>query len=381
MITPKYFYNLLVKNEIYFFAGVPDSLLKDICAYITDHAAPRQHIIAANEGNAIALAAGYHLATGKIGLVYLQNSGLGNCVNPLTSLTAPEVYAIPLILMIGWRGEPGKKDEPQHQQMGRIMLKHLESLEIPYCILPDTVTEAENCLDQALTEAKKSNAPYALIVKEGTFEKYALKNKKNTSFPLTREEAIRILTQLLEPDSIVISTTGKTSRELFELRQQLQQGHHKDFLTVGSMGHASSIALAVALQKPRQPVYCFDGDGAAIMHLGAFATIGKLKPHNFRHIIFNNFSHDSVGGQPTAADSIDFPAIAIANGYRVIFSSETEAEVQENVKKMKKEQGPVLMEIRCRKGAREDLGRATRTTLENKKDFMDFLNASEQENH
>jgi len=373
MLNCQQFYQLLTMKGIDFFCGVPDSLLKDICAYITDNNPPQQHIIAANEGNAIALAAGYHLATGKMGLVYLQNSGLGNCVNPLTSLTAPEVYSIPMLLVIGWRGEPGKKDEPQHKQMGRIMLKNLESLEIPYNILPEIIEEAEQCLSLALVEAKRNSAPYALIVKEGTFEKYALQNNNKTSFPLGREQALGILTPLLNPEDIVVSTTGKTSRELFELRQEMAQGHDKDFLTVGSMGHASSIALGIALQKPQQQVYCFDGDGAAIMHMGAFATIGKAKPHNFRHIIFNNFAHDSVGGQPTAADAIDLPAIALANGYLAAFRAETEVEIIEHLQKIKAQPGPVLLEIRCNKGARDNLGRPTRTPLENKKDFMNFL--------
>ena len=381
MLNCQQFYQLLTKKDIDFFSGVPDSLLKDICAYITDNTSPQQHIIAANEGNAIALAAVYHLATGKVGLVYLQNSGLGNCVNPLTSLTASEVYSIPLLLLMGWRGEPGKKDEPQHQQMGRIMLNLLKSLEIPYSVLSEKIEEAEQCLSMALVEAKRNSAPYALIVKEGTFESYALKNKKNTSFSLNREQALGALTPLLHSEDIVISTTGKTSRELFELRKELAQGHDKDFLTVGSMGHASSIALGIALQKPQQQVYCFDGDGAAIMHMGAFATIGKVKPHNFRHIIFNNFAHDSVGGQPTAADAINLPAIALANGYKTVFSAETEAEIRAVLEKIKNKPGPILLEIRCNKGARDNLGRPTRAPLQNKKDFMNFLHASEQENH
>lgn len=373
MIPCDMFFRLLQQQQITFYAGVPDSLLKDICAYITDHTFPEHNIIAANEGNAVALAAGYHLATGKVGMVYLQNSGLGNCVNPLTSLTDPEVYSIPLLLLVGWRGEPGKKDEPQHQKMGRIMLDTIKSLEIPYSVLPTTLAEAEIVVAEAVRYAVSTSSPYALVVQRGTFEPYELQKKAQTSFPLNREQAIRTIVPLLGLDDIIVSTTGKTSRELFELRKELQQGHSRDFLTVGSMGHASSIALSIALQKPERVVYCFDGDGAAIMHMGALATVGKLKPRNFRHIIFNNFAHDSVGGQPTAADTINLPAIAKANGYRAVFSAETTDEIKACMAEMNLQGGSVLLEIRCNKGARENLGRPTRTPRENKQDFIEFV--------
>lgn len=373
MLNCKSFYELLQRNGISFFAGVPDSLLKDICAYITDNASPEKHIIAANEGNAIGLAAGYHLATGNIGLVYMQNSGLGNCLNPLTSLTDPEVYSIPILLLIGWRAEPEIRDEPQHKKMGKIMLDLLEVSGISYSILPTSLADAEKCMNDAVAYMKQHNAPFALVVKKDTFESYELQQEKKTSFQFNREQAIRKVVSLLEKDDIVISTTGKTSRELFELRQKLNQGHEKDFLTVGCMGHASSLAVGIALQKPTRAVYCFDGDGAAIMHMGALATAGKLQPANFKHIIFNNFAHDSVGGQATAADVVNFPAIALANGYRAAFSAEKEAEIEYFLEKMKEIYGSVLLEIRCNKGARENLGRPTLSPIENKKNFMEGL--------
>lgn len=373
MINPPQFFNLLSQENISFFAGVPDSLLKDFCAYVTDHTPADKHIITANEGNAMALAAGYHLATGKIGMVYMQNSGLGNCINPLTSLTDSEVYSIPLLLLIGWRAEPGVKDEPQHQKIGRIMSGLLQSIEIPYSILPSAITEAEKCVEDAVTYMKKNNAPYAILVKADTFESYKLQKKQQTSSPLNRELALRLIIPLLDEKDIVVSTTGKTSRELFELRKELQQSHEKDFLTVGSMGHASSIALGIALQKPDRTVYCFDGDGALIMHMGALATIGKAQPSHFKHIIINNFAHDSVGGQPTAADILDIPALARASGYKAAFSAETEEEIKNCVQQLKKIAGPVLLEIKCNKGARINLGRPSRTPIENKRDFMHFV--------
>jgi len=312
MINPKDFYDLLVKNEITFFTGVPDFLLKYLCYYITDNAKKINNVTAANEGAAISLAAGYYLATGKVGLVYMQNSGQGNSINPLTSLADPEVYSIPMLLLIGWRGEPGKKDEPQHIKQGKVTLKILEDLDIHYKILPDSIEETEKVLEEAVKYMKEKNAPFALIVKKGIFEEYELKTQTKNSFNLNREDAIKLVVNQLSDEDIVISTTGKTSRELFEYREKNKQGHDRDFLTVGSMGHASQIALAIALQKPEKQVYCFDGDGALIMHMGALPIIGQQSPKNFKHILFNNGAHDSVGGQTTAAFNMDIPRIAIS---------------------------------------------------------------------
>jgi len=348
MISCQRFYEILMKNGIEFFTGVPDSLLKDFCAYVTDNASEKNNIIAANEGNAIALASGYHLATGKFGLVYMQNSGLGNAVNPLTSLADPEVYSIPMLLLVGWRGEPGVKDEPQHIKMGKVTLSMLDTLKIPYGLLDENF---ENTVNGAIEYMKKNNTPYAIVVKKGIFEEYKLQNKKVTNYELDREGAIKTIIPLLDGNDIIVSTTGKTSRELFEFREEIKQGHEKDFLTVGSMGHSSSIAFGIALQKPNREVYCFDGDGALIMHMGALATVGNLKPKNFKHIIFNNFAHDSVGGQPTAAYSINITEIAKANGYKDGFSAQTKEQIIDYIKKIKEMEGPVLLEVKVNKGA------------------------------
>jgi phosphonopyruvate decarboxylase len=370
MIVCQNFYKFLVRNNIDFFTGVPDSLLKDFCAYVTDNTDESKNIIAANEGNAIALATGYYLATGKSGLVYMQNSGLGNTVNPLTSLADKEVYSIPMLLLVGWRGEPGKKDEPQHVKMGKVTLDVLDSLKVPYKILEDNY---EEIIKEAIEYMKNNNAPYAIVVKKSIFEEYKLQNKKQTNYELNREGAIKTIVLLLNEDDIVVSTTGKTSRELFEFREELKQGHEKDFLTVGSMGHSSSIALGIALEKSHRNIYCFDGDGALIMQMGALSTIGNLKPKNFKHIIFNNFAHDSVGGQPTSAYNIDIVQIAKANGYADAFSAQTREQITDYIKRMKEIDGPVLLEIKVNKGARKDLGRPTTTPIENKEDFMKFL--------
>ena len=370
MISCQKFYESLVRNGIDFFAGVPDSLLKFFCAYIADNTPQNRNIIAANEGNAIALASGYYLATGRIGLVYMQNSGLGNAINPLTSLADPEVYSIPMLLLIGWRAEPGIKDEPQHVKMGKVMLRILDSIGIKYRILDDNF---EDTIKEAKEYMQQKKAPFAIVVKKNMFEEYKLKKDIKTNYKLNREEALKVIVPLLETKDIVVSTTGKMSRELFELRVSNNNCHEKDFLTVGSMGHSSSIALGIALEKSNRNVYCFDGDGALIMHMGALSVIGQLNPKNFKHIVFNNFAHDSVGGQPTAASNIDIPLIAKANGYASAFSAETKDNIVEKFKKIKNMDGPVLLEIKINKGSRKDLGRPTTSPIENKEDFMKFI--------
>lgn len=296
MIDTGKFYDCLTENDIDFFTGVPDSLLKNICAYIADNTTKQRNIIAANEGGAIALATGYHLATSKIPMVYMQNSGIGNAVNPLLSLADPDVYSIPMLLMVGWRGEPGLKDEPQHIKQGKVTLDLLDAMQIPYKILPDNIKEATRVIEEATLYIKKNSSPFAIIIRKNTFSPCKLKNIEVTNFELTREEAIKEVVKLLDKSDIIVSTTGMTSRELFEFRKELGQSHENDFLTVGSMGHANQIALSIALEKPDRNVYCFDGDGAILMHTGSMGIIGDLAPKNFKHIIFNNGAHDSVGG-------------------------------------------------------------------------------------
>lgn len=373
MISCDTFYAALQREGIGFFAGVPDSLLKDICAYISDHSAPTSHVIAANEGSALALASGSYLATGKPGLVYLQNSGLGNLVNPLTSLTDPEVYAIPALLLIGWRGEPGVHDEPQHRKQGRIMLATLDALEIPHAVLPDTPEAAAKVLAAAVATAREKSAPFALIVRKGTFAPYKLQRKAPDVFTLKREGALQLVLDSLCDNEVIVSTTGMTSREVFEHREATQAGHAKDFLTVGCMGHASQIALGVALSKPERLVYCLDGDGAVLMHMGALAITGAAKPENFRHVVINNGAHDSVGGQPTTGLEMNLPAIATACNYRWARSTGNPAEIPALLAELRAASGPAMLEIKVSKGARPELGRPTTTTHDNKRDFMAYL--------
>ena len=319
------------------------------------------HVIAANEGNALSLGIGYHLASGKLPFVYMQNSGLGNIVNPLLSLADPDVYSIPMLLMIGWRGRPGLKDEPQHKKQGKVTLDMLEVMDVPYQILsPDTTDEqAETIIQIASKEALKNNKPFVIVVQKDTFSEYKIKNDNIPNFNLLREEAIKTIVKNLDDKDIIISTTGVASRELFEYREELNHGHHRDFLTVGGMGHASQIALGIALQNLKENVICIDGDGAVLMHMGSLAINGNTNCNNFRHILLNNGAHDSVGGQPTVGHEIDFQNIAKVCKYDLILQAETRDEIIKCMKQLNIFEGKVFLEIRLKKGFRKNLGRPT----------------------
>lgn len=368
------FYNELKNNGINFFCGVPDSLLKDFCAYLSDHCDKSHNIICANEGNAVALAAGCYLSSGNPSLVYMQNSGLGNAVNPLLSLIDEEVYNIPVLFLVGWRGEPDKKDEPQHKKQGKLTLPLLESLQMEYGILSENGSDNLNVLKEALRYIKEEKKSYTLVVRKDAFDKYSPLHKANNSWVLGREEALEIITQKIGAQGIIVSTTGMISRELFEYREHNQQGHQQDFLTVGSMGHASSIALGVALNQPDKTVYCIEGDGAVLMHMGAMAVNASLQPANFKHILLNNEAHDSVGGQPTAVANVNFRSIAKACGYSFAQSVSNREDLINILAEFIIAPGPSFLEIKVKKGARTDLGRPNRTPIENKMDFMSFIN-------
>jgi len=364
------FFETLRANGVSFYAGVPDSLLKDICAYVTDNTTPAQHVITANEGGAIALAAGHFLATGELPLVYMQNSGLGNTVNPLTSLTDEAVYGIPMLLMIGWRGEPGKKDEPQHVKMGDVTIALLDAIGVDYTVLPDDADAAASAVAAAATAARERNVPHALVVRKGTFAKYALQATRDVPYGMSREEALGAVLDRIPPNALIVSTTGKPSRELFEHRERRGEPHDTDFLTVGCMGHSSQIALGVALRRPERPVWCIDGDGAVLMHMGGLASIGSLAPANYTHVVLNNGAHDSVGGQPTVGFDIDIVGVARACGYGSATRVDSTAAVREALTELTDKPGPHLLEIRVKTGARADLGRPTMKPQQLKQHFM-----------
>lgn len=373
MLSPKIFIESLAAKGIDFFAGVPDSLLKNVCAFISDTLDDRHNIIAANEGAAVGLAAGHYLATGHIPCVYMQNSGEGNAINPLASLTDKEVYGIPVLLVIGWRGEPGVHDEPQHVKQGKITLPLLDAMGIRHEILSQDETEFRSQLDGAVRHMSETGEAFAFIVRKDTFEPYTLQRHEVNEYPLSREEAIQKVAAGLSAKDVIVSTTGMISRELFEYRTAQGQGHERDFLTVGSMGHASQIALGIALEKTDRRVWCFDGDGAALMHLGSVAIIADKAPENFVHVIFNNGAHDSVGGQPTVGLKVNLAGIAKAAGYKDAVSVTTAEDLGSALKVLKTMRGPVLLEVRVHRGNRKDLGRPTTTPIQNRDALMEFM--------
>lgn len=373
MLSPKIFIESLAAKGIDFFAGVPDSLLKNVCAFISDTLDDRHNIIAANEGAAVGLAAGHYLATGHIPCVYMQNSGEGNAINPLASLTDKEVYGIPVLLVIGWRGEPGVHDEPQHVKQGKITLPLLDAMGIRHEILSQDETEFRSQLDGAVRHMSETGEAFAFIVRKNTYEPYTLQRHEVNEYPLSREEAIQKVAASLSAKDVIVSTTGMISRELFEYRTAQGQGHERDFLTVGSMGHASQIALGIALEKTDRRVWCFDGDGAALMHLGSVAIIADKAPENFVHVIFNNGAHDSVGGQPTVGLKVNLAGIAKAAGYKDAVSVTTAEDLGSALKVLKTMRGPVLLEVRVHRGNRKDLGRPTTTPIQNRDALMEFM--------
>ena len=317
------------------------------------------------------LAAGHYLATNRIPVVYMQNSGEGNIINPLASLTDPDVYNIPVLLVIGWRGKPGMHDEPQHVKQGKVTTGLLNVMGIDYTVLSKEEDKAEAQIKKAVAYMQATKQCYALVIEKDTFEAYTLQNVEKNDLIMSREEAIQMVAAALGEKDAIVSTTGMISRELFEYRTAMNQGHERDFLTVGSMGHASQIALGIALAKQDRKVWCFDGDGASIMHMGSMAIVASKAPKNYIHVVFNNGAHDSVGGQPTVGLKIDLPAIAKAVGYKLFFSVDNKEDLQKLLSNFG--DGPVFLEVKVKKGNRKDLGRPTTTPVQNKEALMEFL--------
>ena len=375
MISAEFVCDILKKNGTDFFCGVPDSLLKDFCAYVTENFEKSKNIITANEGNAVALAVGHYLATSKPALVYMQNSGTGNTINPLLSLADDEVYNIPLLIFVGWRGEPYKKDEPQHIKQGKVTDEIFDACKIKHSVLPDDEKSAELAISQAFKYMNETLKPYVFVIKKGTFEKFE-KEKPENKFEISRETAISTVMDFVEKNAVIVSTTGQISREVYEIREKAGQAHDLDFLTVGSMGHASSIALGIALEKPNKTVFCFDGDGAFLMHMGAIPVIANQAPENFKHILFNNEAHDSVGAQKTSANMVNFKELALSCGYKNSFSVQKLEDLKNILPEFLSAKSPSLLEIKVNCGARADLGRPKEKPVQNKIIFMEKLNAN-----
>lgn len=371
MIDPRDFCDVLGKHGIEFFCGVPDSLLKNLCAFVDDSFSKEQHIITANEGNAVGLAMGHFLGSNTPAAVYMQNSGLGNAVNPLTSLADPQVYSIPMLLIIGWRGEPGVKDEPQHGVQGQITEQQLSIMDIPYVVM-HSQSDCDAVLAPLLEKMTTKSRPVAVLIKKGTFSAFKSVNQLPSVYSLVREDALNTLLNSFDSDDIVVSTTGKTSREVFELRQQRGEPA-SDFLTVGGMGHTSSIAMGVALAAPKRRVIGIDGDGSMLMHMGALPIVGNHSSSNLVHIVLNNQCHESVGGQPTVAGDIDIEKLAMASGYKAYFCASDQKSIANLWSSIASNSGPILFEIKIAKGARDNLGRPTSSPIQNKNAFMQHV--------
>ena len=368
MINTKNFYDYLISKDLDFFCGVPDSTLKNLCNCIKENNSREKNIITANEGNAIAIAAGYHLSSNKYGVVYMQNSGLGNAINPLLSLVDEEVYKIPMLLIIGWRGEPKVKDEPQHVKQGKVTLSLLDTIGIKYLILDENYKLK---IDECYNYMKKSNQPIALIIRKGTFSDYQNDENLKSKYFLTREEALKCIIENLHNNDFIVSTTGKTSREIFEIREMRKEEHSNDFLTVGSMGHTASIAFGISINTDKN-IYCIDGDGSFIMHMGSLGVIAQNARSNFKYVLINNGAHESVGGQPTIAFEIEIDKILLGLGFNNVYKAFTTEEIKTNLKKLENNNLNALI-IYTKQGARSNLGRPTTTPIENKEAMMKKL--------
>ncbi len=355
MIYAEDFFFHLKKNKINFFSGVPDSVLKNLVNFF-DKEKKIKHHIAVNEGNAVSLGIGYHLATKKLPCIYLQNSGLGNAINPLISIAHPKIYSIPMLLVIGWRGSPNKNDEPQHNVKGKITTNLLKSLNIKYCILRSNYNFKK--LNELIKYSIKLNKPVACLIEPGKLSTKATYKKKYKIKNFKRLDVLVEVLSKIKKNTKLVSTTGYTSRELFYLRNKNSyHSNGKDFYMVGGMGHASAVALGIAMNKVKQEVLCLDGDGSILMHLGSMRTIGFNGKKNFKHIIFNNGSHESVGGQPTHAFGVDFKKLSDSLGYKKYFLAKNMSSLKKKIKPFIKSIGPSLFEIKISEGTIKKLPR------------------------
>ena len=369
MIIPEKFIEFLIKNGVDFFTGIPDSTFKGLTTCFDSGSLSFTHLNASNECEAVGIGAGYHLGTGRIPVVYMQNSGLGKTVNPYTSMAAKEVYSIPMLMLIGWRGEPGIKDEPQHKLMGRITEKLLETLEIEHDVL--STDDWQNQILSILSYCRKESRPFAVVIKKGTFSEASGRKPETEKKYLLREDILKTILEISPENALFISTTGKTSREIFEIRENTGTPHDYDFYTVGSMGCASSIALGISHGEYLKPVFIIDGDGAALMQLGTFAALGKhAQEKDVTHILINNHVHESTGAQKTISDTVSFEGIAKNCGYKRVESAETKEEIAEILHDFRKSKNLKLLVIKSSPGSRPNLGRPTTTPIENKNNFM-----------
>lgn len=351
MLDQKKVFECLAQQGVNYFTGVPDSYLNGFCNYALANYGDR-NVITANEGNAVALAAGHYLATKEIPLVYMQNSGEGNTINPLASMVDKNVYSIPMILLIGWRGQGNTEpNHPQHKLQGEITTGLLDLMHIPYTVLSDSDEEFVKTAEKAVSYCIETRRVYAFIAPKGVMADPDKPNNVDNSYPMSREEAIEVILDHMPEDTIYSATTGRATRELFFLREKRGETKAHDFLNVGSMGHASSVAFGIALEKPDRQVVALDGDSAAIMHMGAMTMVSKVSAPNFLHVVLNNGAHESVGGQPSAGHLLDWTSIASACGYETFGKAvETKEELIEAIKMLRKADKASFIDCRIHKG-------------------------------
>ena len=369
MIDPADFYLDLLAENVTFFAGVPNAPLKNFCSFMSDHTVHQEHIVTANEGNAVALAAGHYLATGQIGAVYMQNSGLGNAINLLMSLMENEAYRIPVLLIIGWRGKPGVEDGPQYRRQGQMTTDQLDLLQIPFSIV-DKGSDCTDVIRKAVSLLHSACSPVAILVRDGTFSGYERKTFLPKISALQREEALKIILSFAKSEDFIVSATGKISQEIFEIRSS-RGGMQRNFLTIGSAGHASSIALGIALRKPGRNVICLDDDGSLLTHIDSIPIIGDLKPDNFMHVLLNDYSHESAGSEPTVAGRVDFGNIVLACGYNRYYKARNATNLSKCWEELQDRNGPTFVEIVVDRELHPDLGRQISMPEQNKPSFRE----------
>ena len=352
MIDNERFLDVLHDAGVNFFSGVPDSYLNGFCNCLLENVPDEHNVIAANEGNAVAIASAHYFSTGGVPLVYMQNSGIGNAINPLMSLADRSVYGVPIVLLIGWRGEPGTGDHAQHEVQGELTTRLLDLMSMPFVVAEDDNELLEKQVRPLILQAQRERKVVAIVARKGVFasEKKSTEPIEN-GYPLFREEAIEVVLDAMPRDTIYVATTGRATRELYFLREKRGEGHDCDFLNVGSMGHASSVAVGLALANRARKVVCLDGDSALLMHMGALSMVSKLSVPNFLHIVLNNGAHESVGGQPSAGMKVDFTAIAHGAGYSTVGNPvSTREEIFAAVQKLDREDKPAFLDVRIKKG-------------------------------
>ena len=374
MVNLQSLFEALDRTGVKFFTGVPDSLLNDFCLYMMNNIPDSRHVMAANEGNAISIAAGNYMATGNIPLVYMQNSGIGNATNPLLSLTHDCVYGIPLIMVIGWRGDPSINDHAQHKKQGELTPVLMKDMDIPYEILDNDDTVIEK-FTWAVNKAREISSPVALIAKKAILTQKEKKQVYPESPLMNREEAVSAVIDVFGEDAVYLGTTGRATREVHEqLRMHgISEGH--EWQNVGSMGHVSSVGLGLALALPDKRIVVFDGDAAVVMHMGSLATNCRYKASNLIHVVLNNGVNESVGGQQSAGQLIDLTGVAKSCGYRNVgHAIKTKEELQHVLKTLPGNDMPTFVDVYVRQGIRPDMPKLNINHKEQKEALMKYLN-------